>query len=99
MIEHPLDVALTNERIPADPNRPLHCRLLSSQAISLVGPDSRWEGQSHCVSGDLHGVNMVLPGPRHASRCQFDAPCAFVNVRPGLRAGVDDRAMLRLIAR
>jgi LysR family transcriptional activator of nhaA len=42
---------------------------------------------------------MALPGPRHALRMQFDALCISSDVRPRMRAEVDDMAMLRLIAR
>ena len=96
--QHQLDVVLANEAVPADPERPLYCRFLGSQAISLVGPASRWAPNSLRVP-DLQGIDMALPGPRHAVRAQFDAMCASAGVAPRLRAEVDDMAMLRLIAR
>lgn len=99
LVQHQLDVVLANEPVPADPDRPLHCRFLGSQAISLVGPAKRWTSQSLRIPEDLHGVDIALPGPRHALRAQFDALCASAGVTPRLRAEVDDMAMLRLIAR
>lgn len=99
LLEHKLDVVLANETVPADPGRPLHCRFLGSQHISLVGPASRWKSQSLRIPEDLNGLDMALPGPRHALRAQFEALCASANIRPRLRAEVDDMAMLRLIAR
>jgi LysR family transcriptional activator of nhaA len=99
LMQHQLDVVLANETVPADPDRPLHCRFLGSQSISLVGPASKWVSQSLRIPEDLDGVDIALPGPRHALRAQFDALCATVNVSPRLRAEVDDMAMLRLIAR
>ena len=99
LVQHQLDVVLANETIPTDPDRPLHCRFLGSQTIAVVGPASRWKTQSLRVPEDLHGVDIALPGPRHALRGQFDALCASANVTPRLRAEVDDMAMLRLIAR
>ncbi len=99
LVQHQLDVVLANETVPADPERPLHCQFLGSQSISLVGPADRWHGQSLSIPGDLDGVDLVLPGPRHALRAQFDALCASAGVSPRLRAEVDDMAMLRLIAR
>ena len=99
LVQHQLDVVLANETIPADPDRPLHCRFLGSQTIAVVGPAGRWKTQSLRIPEDLHGVDIALPGPRHALRGQFDALCASVNVTPRLRAEVDDMAMLRLIAR
>lgn len=99
LMQHQLDVVLANETVPADPDRPLHCRFLGSQTISLVGPASKWASQSLRIPEDLHGLDIALPGPRHALRAQFDALCATAGVSPRLRAEVDDMAMLRLIAR
>lgn len=99
LVQHQLDVVLANETVPADPNRPLHCRFLGSQPISVVGPASRWKSQSLRIPEDLDGMDIALPGPRHALRAQFDALCAAAGVTPRLRAEVDDMAMLRLIAR
>lgn len=99
LVEHQLDVVLANESVPAGPERPLHCRFLASQAISVVGPAQRWQAGALRVPQDLHGLDIALPGPRHAVRGQFDALCATAGVAPRLRAEVDDMAMLRLIAR
>jgi LysR family transcriptional regulator, transcriptional activator of nhaA len=99
LAQHQLDVVLANEAVPADPLRPLYCRFLGSQAVSLVGPADRWRPNSVRVPHDLHNVDIALPGPRHAVRAQFDALCAAAGVTPRLRAEVDDMAMLRLIAR
>jgi len=99
LVQHQLDVVLANETVPSDPDRPLHCQFLGSQAISLVGPASVWASQSLRIPEDLDGLDIALPGPRHALRAQFDALCATAGVSPRLRAEVDDMAMLRLIAR
>ena len=99
LVQHQLDVVLANETVPADPDRPLHCRFLGSQSISLVGPATRWKSQSLRLPEDLDGLDIALPGPRHALRAQFDALCVSAGVIPRLRAEVDDMAMLRLIAR
>ncbi|GMU45264.1 MAG: LysR family transcriptional regulator [Porticoccaceae bacterium] len=99
LAQHQLDVVLANEAVPVDPDRPLHCRFLGSQSISLVGPTNRWKAQTLRVPDDLDGLDIALPGPRHALRAQFDAQCTSAGVRPRIRAEVDDMAMLRLIAR
>lgn len=99
LLQHQLDVVLANEPVVADPDRPLHCRFLGSQAMSLVGPAHRWSGRVLRLPQDLHDLEVALPGPRHASRAQFDALCLSAGVKPRLRAEVDDMAMLRLIAR
>ncbi len=99
LLQHQLDVVLANDAVPADPDRPLHCRFLGSQAISLVGPATAWRGCSLRLPEDLGGLDLALPGPRHALRAQFDALCVAAGVTPRLRAEVDDMAMLRLVAR
>lgn len=99
LVQHQLDVVLANETVPADPDRPLHCRFLGNQAVLLVGPASRWAPHSLRIAEDLEGVDIALPGPRHALRTQFDALCTTIGVTPRIRAEVDDMAMLRLIAR
>ena len=99
LAQHQLDVVLANETVPADPDRPLHCHFLGSQSLSLVGQGRLWQSRTLRVPEDLNGVDMALPGPRHALRAQFDALCAAAGVSPRLRAEVDDMAMLRLIAR
>ncbi len=99
LLQHELDIVLANESVPARSNRPLHCRFLGSQNISLVGPASIWNKHNLRIPEDLDGADIALPGPRHALRVQFDALCARAEVKPRLRAEVDDMAMLRLIAR
>lgn len=97
--QHQLDVVLANEPVPADPDRPLHCRFLGNQAVALVGPAAAWKGRTLRIPEDLDGLDLALPGGRHAIRGQFDALCMSIGVQPKLRAEVDDMAMLRLIAR
>ncbi len=99
LLQHELDIVLANESVPARSNRPLYCRFLGSQNISLVGPASIWNERNLRIPEDLDGADIALPGPRHALRVQFDAWCARAGVKPRLRAEVDDMAMLRLIAR
>ncbi|MBI3382578.1 MAG: LysR family transcriptional regulator [Aquabacterium sp.] len=99
LLQHQLDVVLANEPVPSDPQQPLHCRFLGSQTISLVGPASPWRGQTLAIPQGLDGLELALPGPRHALRAQFDALCFSASVKPRIRAEVDDMAMLRLIAR
>lgn len=99
LVQHRLDVVLANETVPSDPDRPLLCRFLGSQTISLVGPSRQWKPLSLRVPQDLDGLDLALPGPRSAFRAQFDAMCTAVGVEPRIRAEVDDMALLRLIAR
>lgn len=99
LLRYQLDVVLANETVPVDPDRPLHCRFLGSQSVSLVGHALTWQGRKLRIPDDLHGVDIALPGTRHALRAQFDALCESAEIKPRLRAEVDDMALLRLIAR
>ncbi len=99
LLQHRLDVVLSNEPVTAAAERPFSCRFLGAQAISLVGPAAAWKRRQLRVPDDLHGRDLALPGPRHALRAQFDALCIAAGVKPRFRAEVDDMAMLRLIAR
>ena len=99
LLQHQLDVVLANEAVPAEPDRPLHCRFLGSQDISLVGQAAFWGGRALRIPEDLGGLELAVPGPRHALRGQFDALCVAAGVAPRVRAEVDDMAMLRLVAR
>lgn len=99
LLRHQLDVVLANETVPADPDRPFHCRFLGGQSVSLVGHALAWQGRTLRIPDDLHGVDIALPGTRHALRAQFDALCESAEITPKLRAEVDDMALLRLIAR
>jgi LysR family transcriptional activator of nhaA len=99
LAEHQLDLVLANEPVATDPQRPLHSRLLGGQPLSLIGPAQHWQGRTLRVPDDLQGLDIALPGPRHAVRSQFDALCKAAEIEPQVRAEVDDMAMLRLIAR
>ncbi|MBV8657610.1 MAG: LysR family transcriptional regulator [Burkholderiales bacterium] len=99
LLIHQLDVILASEAVPSNVGRPLHCRYLGSQPISLVGPAARWHGETLRIPDDLNDLEVALPGPRHVIRPQFDALCLTASVKPRIRAEVDDMAMLRLIAR
>ena len=99
LMQHQLDVVLANNAVPAAPDRPLHCRFLGSQAISLVGPTRVWKGRRLRLPQGLQDQDVALPSARHALRAQFDALCVAAGVKPRIRAEVDDMAMLRLVAR
>jgi LysR family transcriptional activator of nhaA len=99
LIKHELDIVLANEAVPSNPERPLHCKLLASQVMTVVGATEVWEKKSIESPRDLHEVEMALPGIRHATRVQFDALCTSFDAVPKIRAEVDDMAMLRLLTR
>jgi len=99
LMKHQLDMVLANEPVPTDPEKPLLCRFLGRQAISVVGPAQRWADVTLDIPGELDGLEIALPGLHHDLRAQFEALCMASGVKPKVRAQVDDMAMLRLIAR
>ncbi len=99
LLHHELDIVLASEAVPTNQERPLHCRQLGSQPMSLVGMEKVWNGRHLRIPDDLHGIEMALPGRRHSARARFDALCTTHAVVPNVRAEVDDMAMLRLLAR
>ena len=99
LLHHQLDVVLANEPVSASLEYPVHCRLIASQPMLIVGTPQKWDPKKFTLPADIQGAEMALPGPRHAARAQFDAMCASAGVAPVIRAEVDDMAMLRLIAR
>lgn len=99
LLEHKLDLVLANSPVSAGPDRPLHSQFLGSQEISLVGQTSVWGKRQLRIPEDLDGLPVALPGARHALRAEFDALCSAANVKPQLRAEIDDMTMLRLVAR
>ena len=64
-----------------------------------MGKAEVWKGRKLRIPQGLQGIEMALPGARHAVRARFDALCATAGAEPLVRAEVDDMAMLRLIAR
>ena len=99
LLQHQLDVVLANEPVLDDGTKAMHCRLLGSQEIILVGAASHWPERHMKIPEDLDGLEIALPGARSSLRMQFDALCIAADVTPRIRAEVDDMAMLRLIAR
>jgi LysR family transcriptional activator of nhaA len=99
LMQHQLDVVLSNQSVPTDPHCPLVCRFLGSQSMCLVGPATKWRSRTLRIPDDLDGLEIALPGPRNSLRSEFDALCATTSVKPKIRAEVEDMAMLRLIAR
>lgn len=99
LVTHQLDLVLANEPVATGPERPLICRFMGKQSISVVGPAQRWQGTRLKVPEDLDGLEIAVPGLHHDLRMQFEALCIAADVKPRIRAQVDDMAMLRLIAR
>lgn len=93
---HSLDVVLCNQRVQAATGEPWRCRRIARQPVSIVGqPRSR----PFRLPDDLATSPLLLPGPDHGLRISFDLWCERMDIRPRVRAEVDDMALLRLLAR
>lgn len=99
LLQHKLDLVLANSPVSSSPDQPLHTKFLGSQEISVVGQTAIWGKRKLRIPEDLDGQPVALPGARHTLRAEFDALCSSANVRPQLRAEIDDMTMLRLVAR
>lgn len=93
---HALDLVLCNQRVQSTATDPWRCRRIAQQAVSIVGhPDSG----PFALPDDLARVPLLVPGPEHGLRASFDLWCERMDLRPRIRAEVDDMALLRLLAR
>ncbi|MFN8023395.1 MAG: LysR family transcriptional regulator [Acidimicrobiales bacterium] len=93
---HSLDVVLCNQRVHGTPADPWRCRRIARQPVSIVGHTRH---RRYDFPADLAEVPLLVPGPEHGLRISFDLWCERNDIRPRLRAEVDDMALLRLLAR
>lgn len=93
---HSLDLVLCNQRVQSSPADPWRCRRIAQQQVSIVGHPRR---RGFAFPDDLATVPLLLPGPDHGLRASFDLWCERMDLRPRIRAEVDDMALLRLLAR
>lgn len=98
MQAHEIDVVLSNQTAPRNPQSSFHSRLLAEQPVSLVG-GSRWKRRGFRFPEDCATVPIAVPGLDSNLRGAFDALMEEAGVRPLIAAEVDDMAMLRLLAR
>lgn len=95
---HTLDLILSNRPITADSAQYYRCKLIATQSVCIVGPDTdRFKPLR--FPQDLAHVPLLLPGPSSDIRTQFDLYCERENLDIVPYAEVDDMAMLRLLAR
>lgn len=95
---HRLDVVLSNRAPGASPERKLHVRRISRQAVCLIGPP-RQAKRGFRFPADLAKVRLLLPGHSSDIRREFDVLCEELELDVNVFAEVDDMAMLRLLAR
>ena len=93
-----LDLVLTNQPPPADALTSFIARKLDEQPVSLIGTPAL------CASGGdlaerMSAAPLILPAAGTGLRMAFDALADRLGLRPQIAAEVDDRAMMRLLAR
>ena len=95
---HTLDLVLSNVAVQADAEAGWRCRLLDRQPVSLVSRRVRGRRRFRFPE-DLRDTPIVLPSLQSDIRVGFDRLLDEAGIRPLILAEVDDRAMLRLLAR
>lgn len=98
LLDHGLDLVLSNRPVHADAEHPWRCRRIARQPVSLVGrplPSRR----AFRFPDDLAQASLLLPGRGNDIRAGFDLLCEQSGIKYKLLAEVDDMAMLRLLAR
>lgn len=94
---HSLDVVLSNVAVRGDEENPWRSRRVARQRVSVIGkPRGR---KAFRIPEDLRDTPLLLPGAHSDIRGAFDLLCEQWNLRPLVRAEVDDMAMLRLLVR
>lgn len=91
-----LDVVLANVPVQPDETLQLHCHLLATQRVSLVGHPAR---RGLRFPQDLADLPLLLPGRGSEARGLFDRLMAMAGITPRIAGEIDDMTMLRLLAR
>jgi LysR family transcriptional activator of nhaA len=94
---HSLDLVLSNEPVRGDDEHPWRCRRIARQNVAVIGKAGR--RKAFRIPEDLKDAPLLLPGPGNDIRSAFDLMCEQWNLRPVIRAEVDDMAMMRLLVR
>ena len=93
-----LDVVLSNLPVPRDAAVGWRSRLLAEQPVSLVSRPDLGTAPLR-FPDDLRTIPILLPSLESSIRVAFDLVLEQAGIRPLILAEVDDKAMLRLMAR
>lgn len=93
---HELDLVLSNQPVRGSHARQLRSQMITRQGISIVGRRTRRRLR---FPASIDGLPMVLPSPGSDLRTHFDELCEREGVAPLPVAEVEDKAMMRLLAR
>ncbi len=95
---HDIDVLLTNVAPARDSGRAWIVNALAEQPVSLIGHPDRVAGDPP-VKALLGEQPIIAPSMENSIRIAFDSLCDRLDVRPTLRAEVDDMALIRVLVR
>ena len=95
---HDCDVVLTNVAPARDSGREWLMNALDEQPVSLIGNPKRI-GDKRDVETLLSTQPLIVPTMENSIRIGFDALCDRMDIRPTLRAEVDDMALIRVLAK
>jgi len=95
---HDSDVVLTNVAPTRDSGREWLVNALAEQPVSLIGHPERTDGDAS-IESLLAEQPIIVPTMENSIRIGFDALCDRLNVRPTLRAEIDDMALIRVLVR
>ena len=93
-----LDVVLLNRAPDTTAATSFIAHRLAEQQVSLIGTPSR-VGKKPRIEKLLRDHPVILPTSDSTARIGFDALTERLGVRPRIAAEVDDKAMMRLLAR
>ncbi|MBI1178186.1 LysR family transcriptional regulator [bacterium] len=97
LLEHQLDLVLSNIPLRADQNAEVFNHLLGEMPVFLVG-GKKMKMSPGRFPKSLRGVPLFLPSRQSDVRAEFDLMLARARVEPVVHAEVDDMALLRLLA-
>ncbi len=100
LIDHHLDVVLTNQPVQLEAASRIIAHRLSEQPVSLVGqPHLARDDHGGDVAALIGRYPIVLPSAPSMLRLDFDSWASRLGLKPQIAAEVDDMAMMRLLVR
>lgn len=97
LLEHQLDLVLSNIPLRADQNAEVFNHLLGEMPVFLVG-GRKLKLAPGRFPKSLRGIPLFLPSSQSDVRADFDLMLAREGIEPLVQAEVDDMALLRLLA-
>ncbi|MEL7022939.1 MAG: LysR family transcriptional regulator [Pseudomonadota bacterium] len=93
-----LDIVLTSQLPPRDQGRQWLVHTIDKQPVSLVGHPTR-NLENAQMTALLQDQPVIVPTAENPVRIGFDAWCERKDIKPNIRAEVDDMPLMRLMVR